>query len=218
MMRTIFLIAMAMCVVLPGYAENLGLKAVKIDRSPEALRRGAEAAINVCLNCHSLKYVRYRNLLELGFTQAQVDNLRGGREMGSALLSVTPADINATAFGIAPPDLSLMTQAREGGPRYIYTLLSSYYEDKDGATNNRLFPGIKMPDVLGVGALRDPGQRAEVDATIRSIAAFLDWAADPHAGERRRLGYYVIAYMVVLTALLYRLKRRVWSRLDRRNA
>ena len=217
MMRLLFLIAAAMCAVLPvvpGYAVNLELKEVEIDRSPEVLRRGAAAVVNVCLNCHSLKYVKYRNLLDLGFTQAQVDNLRGGREMGGALLSVTPAEINITAYGIAPPDLSLMTRARECGPRYIYTLLSSFYEDKDGATNNRLFPGIKMPDVLGVGSIRDSGQRAEVDATLRSVAVFLDWVADPHAGARRRLGYYVIAYMVLLTSLLYLLKRRIWSRLD----
>ena len=44
----------------------------------------------------------------------------------------------------------------------------------------------------------------------RDVAAFLLYAADPTAKERKRLGRYVLGYMVILTALLYTLNRRVW--------
>jgi cytochrome c1 len=33
--------------------------------------------------------------------------------------------------------------------------------------------------------------------------------------ERRRLGYFVLAYLAVLTGLLYLSKRRIWARLDK---
>jgi ubiquinol-cytochrome c reductase cytochrome c1 subunit len=48
----------------------------------------------------------------------------------------------------------------------------------------------------------------------KDAAAFLNWAADPHTGERHHLGYYVLTYLVILTILLYLSKRRIWARLD----
>jgi ubiquinol-cytochrome c reductase cytochrome c1 subunit len=49
--------------------------------------------------------------------------------------------------------------------------------------------------------------------TAKDIVSFLSWAADPHAGERIRLGYYVIGYLLLLTGLLYLVKKQIWSRL-----
>ena len=67
-----------------------------------------------------------------------------------------------------------------------------------------------MPDILGISAAGDPATRAQIQQTARNVAAFLHWAADPKAQERMRIGYGVMAYLVVLTLLLYLLKREVW--------
>ena len=106
----------------------------------------------------------------------------------------------------------LLAKAREGGARYIYTLVTSYEKDAKGNVSNLLFPGLRMPDVLDY-ASADLAQRAILQQQVRDAAVFLEWASDPHADERRHIGVYVLAYLALLTFLLYLIKRRVWARL-----
>lgn len=198
---------------LGAWAEPAKLADVLIPNDPEALKRGAQTAVGTCMGCHNLKYLTYHDLLALGFTKQKIDEMRAGQSLGAALISQTPPESSLAAYGKIPPDLSLMAKARDGGPRYIYTLLTSFYQDSEGNTNNRLFSGIKMPDILGAGTANDPAARHELQTKAAEVAAFLNWAADPHANQRRHLGYYVIGYLIVLTGLLYLLKRRIWRRL-----
>lgn len=188
------------------------LKEVEIDHGSDAIRRGAATVTGVCLTCHSLKYLRYRDLLALGFSAAELEAMSMGNPPAAQLTALTPADVSAQTYGRAPPDLSLMAKAREGGPRYIYSLLTGFYQDEQGATNNHLYPGIRMPDILGWGSA-DAAQRAALEQQAKDAAAFLTWAADPRALERQRLGYYVLGYLLVFTLLLYLVKQRVWARL-----
>lgn len=187
--------------------------AFPIPQTPEAIRRGAETVTNVCLACHSLKYLKYGDLAGLGFSGKEVDSLRNGKSLKEALQTDMAPDMLRESFGSLPPDLSLMAKAREGGPQYIYGLLTGFYQNAEGNVDNHLFPGIKMPDVLNFSDAKDPAQRAPLEAQARDVAAFLNWAADPHAEERQRLGYYVLGYLAVLTFLLYLSKRRIWARL-----
>ncbi len=188
------------------------LKDVEIDHSPAALRRGAATVTSVCLPCHSLKYLHYRDLLKLGFSPEEVTGLSMGNKPEAALLALMPPDIGEQTYGRVPPDLSLMAKAREGGPHYTYSLLTGFYQDKTGETNNHLYPSIRMPDILGWSSA-DAAQRAVLETQANEATAFLVWAADPRAAERKRLGYYTIAYLVLLTGLLYLIKRKVWARL-----
>jgi ubiquinol-cytochrome c reductase cytochrome c1 subunit len=187
--------------------------AVAIPHTPESMRRGAETAVNVCLGCHSLRFVKYGDLSQLGITDKQLDTLRNGKSLKDDLHTDMDPNMLRESFGLVPPDLSLMARAREGGPRYIYGLLTGFYQKSDGGVDNHIFPGVKMPDVLNYGDAKDPAQRAAVESQARDVAAFLSWAADPHAAERHRLGYYVLGYLAVLTLLLYLTKRRIWARL-----
>ena len=117
-----------------------------------------------------------------------------------------PAKDALKAFGDEPPDLNLMTKARGGGGKgaeHIYALLTGY---NDKPEKNSIFPGITMPPPF---SRDDP----ELTRKARDVAAFLDYAADPSARERKSLGVYVLAYMLVLTALLYVLNRRTWKRI-----
>ncbi len=188
------------------------LKDVEINHDPATLRRGAETVTSVCMSCHSLKYLRYRDLLDVGFSRAEVEAMSMGNKMGDPLLAMTPADIAQQSYGRVPPDLSLMAKARTGGAAYIYSLLTGYYQDAAGQVDNHVFPGTAMPDMLGWSSA-DTQQRIEIETQSREAAAFLQWAADPRAAERKGLGYYVVGYLIVLTVLLYLVKRRVWARL-----
>lgn len=174
------------------------------------LKRGAQVAVDVCSGCHSLKYLRYADLLQLGFSQAEVTKMRGTG--GDYILSqLSPADA-MSAFNTVPPDLSLMAKARSGGPQYIDRMITGFYTDDKGQTQNRVFPGIKMPDVLMISQA-DAATRKVIDAKAEDVAAFLEWASDPLVEERKSLGRYVVGYLFFLTLLLYLMKRKIWARL-----
>ena len=111
------------------------------------LQRGYQVYKQVCSSCHSLKYVAFRNLQELGYTEAEVraeaaewrvpgldpvtgeSILRPG-ELTDQFPSPYPNDIAArTANNNAlPPDLSLITKARKDGSNYVYSLMLGYNE------------------------------------------------------------------------------------------
>lgn len=189
------------------------LPKVDIPANAAARRQGAETATGVCLGCHNLRFVHFGDLAQLGFDPASLERLRQGKDAAEELKTALTPDTLRDSFGLVPPDLSLMARAREGGPRYVYGLLTGFYQKSDGSVDNRVFPGVKMPDVLGISGVEDPLQRAALEDKARNVAAFLAWSADPHAGERRRLGGYVLAYLGLLTVMLYLSKRRIWSRL-----
>jgi cytochrome c1 len=79
---------------------------------------------------------------------------------------------------------------------------------------NAAFPGgqIGMIPPLSDGriAYKD-GTPATVSNYAADLAAFLSWTADPTLEERKQLGWQVLLYLLVTTALLYVAKRRIWS-------
>ncbi len=54
------------------------------------------------------------------------------------------------------------------------------------------------------------GTPTTVDQYGRDVAAFLAWASEPKLDERKRLGFQVFVYLIVLTGLLYFTKKRIW--------
>ena len=134
--------------------------------------------------------------------------------MESPLVSKLGPEQLAAAFGTTPPDLSLIAIARPQGSRYPYLLLTGFYKTPAGTVDNHPFPGVRMPDVLGYANASDPAERTKLETKAKAVAVFLEWAADPHAGERIILGYFVMAYLIFLTTLLYLIKRRVWQRIE----
>lgn len=193
-------------------ASEAKLETVSVGTDLQSLDKGLDAFVTNCHSCHSMKYIKYRNLVAAGIDKAKVDALRGDQPMGAALMSQMPEADAALAFGVAPPDLSMMAKARDGGVNYVYSYLLGYYNGPEGS-GNHIYPVTKMPDILGISSATDAAQRTQIQGTAREIVSFMSWAADPHAEERIRLGYYVIAYLVVLTTLLYLIKKRVWSKL-----
>ena len=212
------LVVLSVVALLLGVASAMAsavgkLKSLEIDESNEARQRGAETVISACMMCHSLKYVKFMDLADIGMSKEQIEYLLEDQKIEDRMLSLMPMEIREESYGKVPPDLSLITIARKKGPQYVYTLLTDYYYQEDGETNNYLFEGIKMPDVLAYADAESDQERADIEAQMRDVVSFLKWAADPHSDERRSLGVYVIIYLVIFTTLLYLLKRRIWSRL-----
>jgi cytochrome c1 len=160
-----------------------------------------------------MKYIKYRDLLKLGMNKQKVEAWRGGQPLDAPMLAQMSESDAAQAFGKAPPDLSLITKARDGGGGYVYSYLMGYYMTPEGMPGNHVYPETRMPDALGITGVTEAAQRSEIQGKARDIVSFLAWAADPHEGERIRLGFYVIAYLLVLTTLLYFVKNQIWSTL-----
>ncbi len=196
-----------------AWASEAALENIQVETSVAAVERGADNLMNDCHSCHSLKYIKYRDLVTFGIDKKKIEAWRGDQALDAPLASLMTDDAAMQSFGKVPPDLSLMTRAREGGASYVYAYLLGYYNTPDGVTSNHLFPETKMPDVLGISGTTEPAQRAELQGKAHDIVSFLAWAADPHEEERYRLGYYVIGYLLILTSLLYFVKNQIWSRL-----
>ena len=190
------------------------LENAQVDTSLPTVERGVEDLMNTCHTCHSLKYIHFRDLANFGIDRKKIDEWRGDQTMDAPLTGMMSDESAMQSFGLVPPDLSLMTKAREGGADYVYSYLLGYYSTPDGETKNHYFPETKMPDPLGISTTTDHAQREEIKKTAHDIVSFLSWASDPHEEERHRLGYYVIGYLVILTVLLYFVKNQIWSRLD----
>lgn len=212
-MKKLIVILMLCCCSLPVGAEELALENIQVETSVSAVERGADALMNTCHSCHSLKYITYRELVKFGMDKKKVEDWRGDQPLDAALTSQLSDETAIQSYGKVPPDLSLMTKAREGGPNYVYSYLIGYYITPEGMTSNHVFPETKMPDMMGMSGATEPAQRAEIQAKARDIVSFLNWAADPHEEERHKLGYYVIGYLLVLTVLLFFVKNQIWSRL-----
>ena len=111
----------------------------------QQLQRGYQVYKEVCSACHSLKYVAFRDLAQLGYTEAEVKATAAswtvpGIDPNTGETNTRPGmptdyfpspfanDIAARAANnnAIPPDLSLMTKARHDGSAYVYSLLTGY--------------------------------------------------------------------------------------------
>lgn len=231
----------------------------------EQLQRGYKVYHDVCSTCHSMNLVSYRNLADKGgpfysekypnpnespyaksiakdFQVPDIDSETGDAIQRPATTSdhfknpfPNEAAARAANGGALPPDLSLMAKAREGGPAYIYSLLTGFEQAPAGLKvtpgkyYNPYFQGdlgsfwsgaadkvpvggfIGMPPPLRPDAVSyDDGVKATVDQEAKDVAAFLAWTAEPHQEERKQAGFSVLIYLILFAGLLYASYKRVW--------
>lgn len=84
----------------------------------------------------------------------------------------------------------------------------------EGKFYNKYFPGcvIAMPAPLSEDAVEYPGGvKATVEQMSIDVANFLAWASDTKMEQRKRLGVKVILFLILLTGLMYAVKRKVWA-------
>src|SRR5512135_2042587 len=80
-------------------ASETKLEAVDLPRDAASLERGAETVATVCVGCHSLKFIKYRDLLNLGIDKAKVDAWRNGQTLDTALTAPMTEDAARATFG-----------------------------------------------------------------------------------------------------------------------
>jgi ubiquinol-cytochrome c reductase cytochrome c1 subunit len=122
--------------------------------------------------------------------------------------------------GAYPPDLSLITKARDAGPDFTYAVLTGYknapanHKVPEGMYYNEYFPGhnIAMPPPLNPGGVTfADGTEASTQQMAKDVTAFLHWAAEPNIEARHQTGLKVMLFLIVGTILFFFLKRRTWA-------
>jgi len=204
-----------------------------------SMQRGFQVYKEVCSGCHGMNLLAYRNLTDLGFSEDEVTAIAaqyrvtdGPDDTGEMFERPgRPSDIFVDPFaneqaaraannGALPPDLSVITKARGGGPDYIYGILTGYEEPPPGVElmagmhYNEYFPGhqIAMPNLLSPGLVQyADGTEATVQQMSWDVVQFLTWAAEPHMEERKEMGVQVILFLIVFTGLMYAVKRKLWA-------
>jgi len=177
-----------------------------------SLQRGAGNFFNYCAGCHSLKFIRYNQIAEdldlnesqlvqdLIFTQAKPED--------AVITNMLPSD-GSRWFGKSPPDLSLITRSR--GTDQVYNFLRTFYKDSTSPTgaDNRALPGTSMPNVLWLA--QEQLNEKEFDQFTLDIVNFLDYVSEPIQSERKRIGIWVILFLLVFLVFSYGLYKDIWK-------
>ena len=234
---------LALLLLVPALAWSAGVK-TPLERAPinphdkASLQRGAQIFVNHCLNCHGAAAMRYGRLTDLGLTEQQIrENLLFTAEkVGESMSTALDPKVAKAAFGIVPPDLSLIARSRSAD--WLYTYMRSFYRDPASKTgwNNTVFPNVAMPHVLWqlqgqrrleIVKTEEGGHHGEqqkwseiskgtmsateYDTTVRDLVNFLVWAGEPNALHRKPIGIVVLFVLGVLFILAYLLKKEYWK-------
>ena len=232
----------------------------------EQLQRGYKVYHDVCSSCHAMSLMHFYDLARPGgpfysakypkpsespyakaiaadFKVPDIDSDTGDVIQRTA----TPADYFKAPFpneaaarasngGALPPDLSVIVKAREGGPQYIYSILTGYQTPPAGLkvpagkSYDPYMPGdmssywkgdkhnvpkggfIAMPFQLTPARVTyDDGVKSTTDQEAKDVVAFLTWASDIHQVERKRAGFAALIYLLLLAGITYASYRKIWG-------
>jgi ubiquinol-cytochrome c reductase cytochrome c1 subunit len=202
-------------------------------------QRGYQVYAEVCASCHSMKQMYYRNLEGIGLSPEEIKATASTFQVPGALnesgepterpalasdhfRAPFPNELAARAAngGALPPDQSVLELAREGGPDYLYEVLTGYGEPPAGMKvgtglyYNKAFPGhqIAMPQPLHDEQVTyADGTKSTISQEAHDVVTFLAFAANPELEERHRTGVKVVLFLAVLTGLTYGVKRKIWA-------
>ena len=207
-----------------------------------ALQRGFQVYREVCAGCHSMEYIAFRNLADLGYNEAEIKAIAaeyevqdGPDEDGEMFMRpARPADripspyrndneARANNGGALPPDLSLIAKARPHGPDYLYSLMAGYKDAPEGTDvpegmyYNTAYSGglIAMPQpIWGDDVEYADGAPTSIEALSEDVSHFLMWAAEPKLEARKRIGVAAVFFLSIFLVMSYVAKRRVWAQLE----
>ena len=252
-MRNVLLMVAGLLVPALGFAAGGGYTypndTIEIDWDDKAaMQRGARTFVNYCLSCHAAAYSRFNRVgADLGIPDDIVQeqlifttDLNGVRtKVGELMKTTMTPEYAEAAFGIVPPDLSLVARSR--GVDWLYNYLRGFYvdESREGlGVNNGVFANVGMPHVLAeLQGLQRPKYRSVVDANgdeheiisgfeivkpgtmskadydgmIHDLVAFLDYLAEPYKQTRKNVGTGVIIFLLFFLVLAYLLKKEYWK-------
>jgi ubiquinol-cytochrome c reductase cytochrome c1 subunit len=223
---------------------NLGILGT-FDR--KQLQRGFQVYKEVCSACHSINRVAFRDLAALGFSAPEIKAIAAEYEVPSiddksgevATRKATPADkfpliypneiaARAAQNGALPPDLSLITKAREDGVNYVHSLITGYADAPkdwavpDGLYYNPYFRSLNVamppPLVADDQVTYADGTKATREQMAKDISVFLTWTAEPKLEARKEIGVAAIIFLLIMTGLGYLSYRKVWADIKRKPA
>ena len=234
--KKLWMLAVLMSVPVLASASGAG---VPLDKAPvnlgdnASLQRGAKFFTANCLACHSAAYMRYNRLKDIGMSEDEIKQmLPEGSKLGSTMQAAMDPGSAKLAFGVFPPDLSVIARAR--GQDWLYTYLRSFYMDtkRPSGANNLVFPSVGMPNIFapfqGERELHvethegheikklveiKPGSMKpdEFNATIADVTNYLVYMGDPSSLVRHKIGYIVLGFLLLLFVLTFALKKEVWK-------
>jgi len=205
-----------------------------------AAQRGFQVYKEVCSACHPVKHLYFRDLADLGYSEDevkaiastyQVTNEQPNDQGQMFQRSARPSDpipgpfpndqaARAANNGALPPDLSMIVKARDGGPDYVFGILTGYKDPPSGfnmltgMNYNEYFPvhQIAMPPPLADNAVTyADGTSATVPQMAHDVVTFLAWAAEPNLEPRHRTGFKVVLFLIVTAGVFYAAKRKIWA-------
>ncbi len=211
------------------------------------LQRGFQVYKEVCSACHSLRLVSFGDLTGIGYTPGQVKTIATEWTQEQPTINPDTGEpatrknlasdkfpapfANETAAraannNAAPPDLSLMAKAREGGPRYIYSLLTGFQDPpanlpKDsrpgpGLHYNPYFANLNLsmtPPLTTDGQVTygEGAPKATIDQMAKDVSAFLIWTAEPKLEARHRAGIVTVIFLLIFAGLCWGSYQTIWA-------
>lgn len=156
-----------------------------------------------------------------------------GINENSLILGAVSKENGIKWFGKTPPDLSLITKYR--GNNWLYTYMKTFYKDttRPLGVNNLSFPDVGMPHILlklqgmqvlknNIEKITDPDKmldliengelsKNEYNNMIKDLVTFFSYVGEPIQTERVSLGYKVLIFLIILSILLFFLKKEYWK-------
>ncbi len=211
------------------------------------LQRGFQVYKEVCSACHSMSRVRFGDLTAIGYTPGQVKTIASewttetpslNPDTGEAATRKSlPSDKFPSPFAnevaaraannnALPPDLSLITKAREGGPAYVYSLLTGFQEPpanlpKDAQPSDNLHynpyfanlnlsmaPPLVADEQVSYG---EGAPKATIDQMAKDVSAFLIWTAEPKLENRHRAGLAAMVFLLIFVGLTWMSYQSIWA-------
>jgi len=192
-----------------------------VDR--EAAQRGFKVYKEVCSACHSLKRVAFRNLMELGFSEAEIKSLAASysiKDGPNAEGEMFERPGRVSDYFVGP--YANIIKARENGANYVYSLLTGYEDPPQGFQlgenmhYNPYFSGggsqfAMTPPLTSEGQVEyTDGTKPTVDQMAKDDVNFLQWVAEPEMENRKSLGVKILIFTSLFTAIMYFAYKRIW--------
>ena len=204
-----------------------------------SIRRGYQVYKQVCSACHSMKFLAFRNLVDICYTEAEAKSMAeeeqvvDGPNMEGEMFTrpgklfdyfpspfANDAAAAAANNGAVPPDMSFISLARHGKEDYIFHLLTSYCDPPAGMElmegqyfNPYMLGGsIAMAPPLYNDMIEyDDGTPATISQMSKDVSTFLVWAASPEHDMRKRMAIKALSMLSLLAIFSYYIKRHKWT-------
>jgi ubiquinol-cytochrome c reductase cytochrome c1 subunit len=210
-----------------------------------AIRRGFKVYNEIGKACHSMKYIYYRQLINVAYTEEEMKAIAADHEGyhdppndEGEVLERTGAltdhlwnpyanekEARAANNGALPPDLSVIVRARHHNENYLMALLTGYRDPPHGVVlsenmnYNIYFPGcmIAMPAPLAEGAVEyDDGTEASISQQAKDVTSYLTWSSSMDHDERHLMGLKSMLLLAATAVPFFLWKKFRWSTIKKR--